>query len=44
MAALIGVGEEVADGKAERFLEWAPRIGIDRAASPERLAPVEAER
>lgn len=27
-----------------RFLEWAPRIGIDRSASQERLAPAEAER
>lgn len=27
-----------------RFLEWAPRIGIDLAASHERLAPAEAER
>ena len=26
-----------------RFLEWAPRIGIDRAASHERLVPAEAK-
>ena len=28
--------------RCPRFLEWAPRIGIDRAASQERLAPAKA--